>query len=628
MDTKKIKLVIWDLDNTFWSGTIKEDDIQSILSNIELVKSLTNCGIMNSICSKNTFGVVADKLTDLEIFDYFVFPSIDWTSKGQRIYNLIKNMSLRAENVLFIDDEITNLEEAKHYSPEIMVASPQIIQELIEFVAKQEKTDLNHTRLKQYKLLEKKETEKKEYDNNEEFLYACNIKVNIIEDCMPELTRIHDLLSRANQLNYTKKRISKEELKELIENKDATCAYITVNDKFGDYGIVGFYAIRNNNLEHFLFSCRTMGLGVEQYVYANLNYPSLKVIGEVVSHVTASAAPLWINNSTTENSISTSKPVNLFPNEGKFLFKSACDFSQTIAYIKNGDLFKCEFDYVNVARGNVIAGHNHSVFLTRLKDYSTAEKQEILRDCIFYDEAMFNGSIYTKKYDIVFLSTLPEAFAGIYKKKNSNIQVTAGSYLFPLTDKKYWEGLIGGRHYSASNKFTEEYLNDFSEMYEFQGKTTPEDYCKRISKILNDLDKQTILCLILGVEFPYEKNEDPFYKDRHIAHALLNKAIRDMAHTNPRLRLLDLNETVKNQEDFTYNLNEFASRVNYDLSKKIISIINESVHIEIENSSSLLVYLDIVLKKTKLFAKHFIPKDSGMYTNLRNVYFRLSRKRV
>ena len=628
MDTEKIKLVIWDLDNTFWSGTIKEDGIQSISSNIELVKSLTDCGIINSICSKNTFEEVADTLTDLEVFDYFVFPSIDWTSKGQRIYNLIKDMSLRAENVLFIDDEITNLEEAKHYSPEIMVASPESIQVLIEFVATQEKKDLNHTRLKQYKLLEKKETEKKEYDNNEDFLYACNIKVNIVKDCIPEFTRIHDLLSRTNQLNYTKKRISKEELKVLLENKDAKCAYVTVNDKFGNYGIVGFYAILNNNLEHFLFSCRTMGLGVEQYVYANLNYPLLKVAGKMASHFTATAAPLWINNCTTENLEATSKPVNLFPNEEKFLFKSACDFSQTIAYIKNGDLFKCEFDYVNVARGNVIAGHNHSVFLVRLKDYSPAEKQEILRDCIFYDEAMFNGSIYTKKYDIVFLSTLPEAFAGIYKKKNSDIQVTAGSYLFPLTDKKYWPGLIAGNHYSASNEFTEEYLKEFSEKYEFQGKTTAEDYCKRIDKILNDLDKQTILCLILGVEFPCEKNEDPFYTDRHMAHAQLNKAIRNMASNNTRLRLLDLNETVKNQNDFTVNLNEFPSRINYDLSKKVISIINESVNVKIENSSSLLVYFDVVLKKTKLFAKHLIPRDSGVYTNLQNVYFRLSRKRV
>ena len=628
MEIDKIKLVIWDLDNTFWSGNIKEGGIQLILENTELVKSLTDCGIVNSICSKNTFEDVAGKLTELEMFDYFVFPSIDWTSKGQRINNLIKDMSLRAENVLFIDDEITNLEEAKHYAPGIMTASPEGIQELIELVATLEKKDLSHKRLNQYKLLEVKRTEKKEYDNNEDFLYACNIRIDINEDCMPEITRIHELLSRANQLNYTKKRVSEEDLRKLFENKDAKCAYVTVNDKFGDYGIVGFYAILKEKFEHFLFSCRAMGLGVEQFVYSKLNFPQLEVVGEVVSHVTATAAPLWINNSTTENLNTTSKVVNLVPNEEKFLFKSPCDFSQTIAYIKNEDLFKCEFDYVGEARENVIAGHNHSVFLAQLKDYSTAEKQEILRDCIFYDEEMFKGSIYTKKYDIVFLSTLTDAFAGIYKKKNSNIQVTAGSYLFPLTDKKYWQGLIDGAHYSANNKFTEEYLKEFSEKYEFQGKTTPEDYCKRINKILNDLDKQTILCLILGVEFPCEKNDEPFFANRHIAHVQLNKAIRNLASNNKRIKLLDLNDTVKNQNDLTVNLNEFPSRINYDLSKRVISIINESAHVEIKSRSSLLVYFDVALKNAKLFARHLIPRNSGLHSNLRNVYLMLSRKRV
>lgn len=627
MNPEKIKLVIWDLDNTFWSGTISEGEVESIPKNIELVKYLTDCGIINSICSKNTFEVAVDKLNELEIFDYFVFPSIDWKPKGQRIHNLIKDMSLRAENVLFIDDEITNLEEAKHYSPEIMVAGPEAIQVLFEFVAASEKKDLSHTRLQQYKVLETKGIEQKKYDNNEDFLFASNIKADIVEDCMPELERIHDLLSRSNQLNYTKKRISKEELKELFENKDAKCAYVAVNDKFGDYGIVGFYAILNKKLEHFLFSCRTIGLGVEQYVYSQLNCPPLEVVGDVVSKVVQSDAPLWINsNHTPENVAETSETVNMISKDTKFLFKSACDFSQIIAYIKNDSLFHCEFNYVDVKKGNVIEGHNHSVNIAELKSLSQSKKQEILNDCVFYNEEMFKGSIYDKKYDIVFLSTLQESYAGIYKKKNSDIHVTTGSYLFPITDKTYWPGLISGTLYSSGNKFTEEYLEEFSQKYEFQGKTTPADYCERINKILNDLDKRTKLCLILGVEFPCENNTESFFKDRHISHIQLNAAIRDMARNNPRLLLLDLNQVVKNQNDFTNNINEFSARVNYDISKKIITIINESVNARIENYSPIFIFFDVVLKRTKQFAKLLIPRDNGMYENLQSVYYKLSRK--
>ncbi|HZK69255.1 MAG TPA: HAD-IIIC family phosphatase [Paludibacter sp.] len=625
MDPGNIKLVIWDLDNTFWSGTISEGSVQSNPDHIKLVRSLTDCGIINSICSKNTFEIAADKLKELEVYDYFVFPSIDWTSKGQRIRNLIQDMSLRAENVLFIDDEITNVEEAKHYSPQIMVASPGDIHELIEFAAVSEKKDLQHKRLTQYKLLEKKGAEQKKYDKNDDFLYASNIKVDIVEDCISELERIHELISRSNQLNYTKKRVSKDELKQLLGSKDARCSYVSVNDKFGNYGIVGFYAILKGELEHFTFSCRVMGLGVEQYVYSKLNCPPLTVVGVVAVNVISAAAPLWINTGNAPENIAA-ETGNLTAGNAKFLFKSACDFSQTIAYIKNGNWFHCEFDYVNTARENVIEGHNHSVFIVGLKDFSAAVRKEMLDDCVFYDSEIFAGSIFSRKYDIVFLSTLPESYAGIYKKKNSDIKVSVGSYLFPLTDKRYWAGLIGGKYYSASNKFTVEYLKEFTEKYEFQGKTTPEDYCRRIGKILNDLDQNTKLCLILGVEFPCEKNTDPFYKDRHISHAQLNKAIREMAHNNPRLLLLDLNHTVKSQNDFTYNLNEFTSRVNYDLSKKVISIINESVDTKIESYSSLFVFFDEVLNAARKFAKNLIPRDSAIYDNFKLAYYKLSRK--
>ncbi|NDP22641.1 MAG: HAD-IIIC family phosphatase [Paludibacter sp.] len=628
MDFDKIKLVIWDLDNTFWSGIISEAEIQPITKNMEMVVSLTDCGIINSICSKNTYEVAADKLKELEVFDFFVFPSIDWSPKGQRIRNLIKTMSLRAENVLFLDDDITNLEEAKHYSPEIMVGGPEVFSDLYKFVAASEKKDLEHTRLDNYKLLEKKEIEQKKYDSNEDFLYASNIKVGIIEDCIPEMERIHDLLMRSNQLNYTKKRIPKEELKALLENKNATCAYIVVNDKFGNYGIIGFYAVLNARLEHFLFSCRTIGLGIEQYVYSKLNYPKLEVVGDVVSNVNETKAPLWINKKNTAGNINVNTATeNTISGNAKFLFKSACDFSQVIGYIKNNDLFRCEFNYVSTARGNVIEGHNHSVHISRLKDITASQKQEILNDCVFVDEEMFKGSIYNNKYDMVFLSSFSESYAGIYRKKNSDIEVTVGSHLYPLTDKTYWEGLINGTLYSGKNEFTEEYLTEFSNKYEFVGFTTPDDYRKRIDKIVENLDFKTKLCLILGVEFPCEKNTEPFYKDRHLMHARLNKKIREMARENPRLIVFDLNKIVKNQNDFTDNLNQFTPQVNFEISQRMISIINASVSTKIEHYHTLFIYFDILLKYTKEFAKQIIPRENGVYSNLQSFYYRLSRKR-
>ena len=53
IDCNKIKLVIWDLDDTFWKGTISEEPVEQISRNIKLVRDLTDRGIVNTICSKN-----------------------------------------------------------------------------------------------------------------------------------------------------------------------------------------------------------------------------------------------------------------------------------------------------------------------------------------------------------------------------------------------------------------------------------------------------------------------------------------------------------------------------------------------------------------------------------------------
>ena len=52
MIKEDIKLVIWDMDDTFWKGTISEyAQIEFVENNINIVKELVDRGIMNSISS-------------------------------------------------------------------------------------------------------------------------------------------------------------------------------------------------------------------------------------------------------------------------------------------------------------------------------------------------------------------------------------------------------------------------------------------------------------------------------------------------------------------------------------------------------------------------------------------------
>ncbi|MBQ3471837.1 MAG: HAD-IIIC family phosphatase, partial [Clostridia bacterium] len=130
MDVSKIKLIIWDLDDTFWTGTISEQTVAPRKEACDLVLMCAKKGIVNSICSKNDKEPCIEKLREWDMDKYFVFSSINWQPKGQRIKDTIAAMNLRAPNVLFIDDNPQNLEEAKYFSPEIMTALPDKIGEL------------------------------------------------------------------------------------------------------------------------------------------------------------------------------------------------------------------------------------------------------------------------------------------------------------------------------------------------------------------------------------------------------------------------------------------------------------------------------------------------------------------
>ena len=270
---KKIKCVIWDLDDTLWDGTLAEgDDIAPRNWLIDIVKQFDEVGIINSICSKNEFDKAKAELEALGIWDYFVFPVIDFVPKGMNVKSIIENMQLRDENCLFIDDNDGNLNEVAFYCTDINTANPYAdgFREELEALAAKTK---GQSRLEQYKILETKHLTSQSFSDNESFLLDSAITVCLVRN--PEdlsfKDRIIDLANRSNQLNYTKSRFLTDDVFEAeFESNDSIHNHhgvIFAYDKYGDYGLVGFYSFDESRsprrLSHFFFSCRIMNMGVE-----------------------------------------------------------------------------------------------------------------------------------------------------------------------------------------------------------------------------------------------------------------------------------------------------------------------------------------------------------------------------
>ena len=578
----KIKLVIWDLDETFWKGTFSEGNVEIPDQNRSLIAMLTDIGIVNSICSKNDEKQVMDYLNDQGLADFFVFPSISWQPKGARIKQLISDMQLRPANVLFLDDNPSNLGEASYSCPEIMAGTPELIPQLLADAEKAERKDPKHKRLQQYRILEQKHQARSAFSSNEEFLYKSNIRVDIKADCDANIDRIHDLILRSNQMNFTKVRSTEEELSALFADPDVACGYVSVRDQFGDYGITGFYAVKANRLLHFVFSCRTLGMGVEQYVYNKLSRPELTIVGEVISDLSCTELPGWINQGASDPSASQMEIKDLAAHT--VLVKGPCDLFQIYPYIANTELFDTEFTHT-IENGLVIESTGHTTHIVESLRLSQAQKHLVVDEVPFAHLDMYCDNIYRRDYKVVFLSILADCNLGVYRRKGTGEQLAFLEYIHPITDPASWPGLISGEYQTSNFRFTEEILKNFSEKYEFIGRNSPERIVANLDFIRKHLPKDCVLAIMLGGELYYEKNTFEAYVDRHLVHKKVNDAIRVWADGRENIRLMDVNKYLVNQSSFYDHFNHYIKPVYYALAAEMVKIVNEVTGSQITETS-------------------------------------------
>lgn len=296
LEAQLAKLLIWDLDDTLWQGTLAEGDIPvPFPGRVDAIRKLNLAGVVSSICSKNEFLKAKAELERLDIWDEFVFPEISFEPKGALVRRIIGDMRLRAQDVVFIDDNEMNLREVEHFNPGIRVIDART-QDLDDFLASllQLTRGREKSRISEYRILERKRADREaDQSSNSDFLKSCDIAVSLVRrsDNLRYAGRIEELINRTNQLNFTKSRVEPGSIAEYVVDVSRNETYsVFVWDRYGYYGLVGFAAVEDKvRLRHFLFSCRTMNMGIEVGVASALKktFRKLKLPVEVVQ-------PEWI----------------------------------------------------------------------------------------------------------------------------------------------------------------------------------------------------------------------------------------------------------------------------------------------------------------------------------------------
>ncbi len=268
---KTVKVAVWDLDNTIWQGVLVEDgaDQLSLISGIDnIIKTLDQRGIVNSIASKNDPKPALALLEKFGLRDYFVFPQISWHPKSQALKQIIADFNVGADTVAFIDDAPFEREEVASSVDKIRVYDALDYQTLLDRPEFNPEISSESSRRREFYLNQKKRSDAQSgFDGDYlSFLRNCQIELDISTAKPSEIQRIHELVQRTNQLNFSGTRYTLQQLEKILNDPDYDCYSLHCNDKFGDYGTVGFAIINNveMTLVDMMLSCRVQSKQVER----------------------------------------------------------------------------------------------------------------------------------------------------------------------------------------------------------------------------------------------------------------------------------------------------------------------------------------------------------------------------
>lgn len=282
---EKVKCVAWDLDNTMWDGVIGDDGPDGVIvkqTSVDMVKRLDEMGVLNTIVSKNNFEIAWNKLVDIGIDGYFLYPAINWGRKSQSLQAIAKKININIDTFAVIDDSSFERDEIITALPQVRVFDVVDIPTLLS----RPEFDIPIT-AESKKRRESYQVDLKRNDifaswsgNYDDFLKDCGLKMCIfVPKTENDMSRCVELIQRSNQYNVSGLRRDREYIDDILSGKNFKSFGFSVEDKYGKYGIVGFASFKI--IEHgeylmtdFVMSCRVAQKKVER-AFMNWFYQSM-----------------------------------------------------------------------------------------------------------------------------------------------------------------------------------------------------------------------------------------------------------------------------------------------------------------------------------------------------------------
>ncbi|UYZ64514.1 hypothetical protein [Hymenobacter weizhouensis] len=568
-----IKVIIWDLDDTFWRGTLSEGAVEALEDNLQLVRDTAARGIVHTIVSKNDFAPAEAKLRELGIRDLFVFPQISWQPKGPIIKQLLEQMQLRAPNALFLDDNPLNRAEAQYYNPDLQVADPQDLPQLAPLLRASGQPDPTLSRLEQYRLLERQQQARAQYNDNLAFLRDAQVRVELREGpaVLPDLARVEELINRSNQLNFTKRRVTLDELTTSLEDPARRWGTVRVHDRFGDYGLVGIYCLQQpeNQLEQFVFSCRILHLGVEQFIYAHLGFPALEVQGDVATELNRTDLPDWITLEASATPPAAPTRATSASPRLRVLLKGGCDLGQLTPFLQAFDLeVKEEFNYTN--EHQIPVHVEHTALLRAGREWPAEEQQRLANALPFLGREAFQTQLWAGEYDVLVYSPLMDYTQDLYREKATGRAIPFGGYHnLTAADPAAQAAAYARRRFRGLD---EAFLRRFQQEFTYEGPSSPEQFRQNLHWLREQVPAAVPVFLLNGAEIDVPGSGETGARERH---QTMNQALADFAAQAENCFVVDVRDFVRTPTDVTNNLRHYQRQHYRTLAQRLAQAIGQ-----------------------------------------------------
>ncbi len=359
----------------------------------------------------------------------------------------------------------------------------------------------------------------------------------------------------------------------MLADPDVASGYVVASDRYGDYGICGFYAVHrpSGTLVDFLFSCRVLGMGVERWLYDHLGRPGLEPVGEVVTAHTGTVDWITLDDGAGAGDalddappapagrIGTSRSSD---GGGRILIVGGCDLSTTADFL-GGDIVT-EFAHPGDSGAFIHAGHTET--LRQSVAGLTPEQADLVERLPIVDRATYrSAAVVDADYDVLVLSVLTDYTQGLYRHRATGLLVPWHQFTMDITDPGHRERLV---HRHARESLDDAWFTWFASEFEHVGGISPERFGANIAWLAGAIPDHASLILVNGAEYPLDNPKEP---DRHLRHRQMNEVLDAVVAGLPNARVCDVRTFIASEDDFTDHLRHYQRRCYLTMAQEIRS---------------------------------------------------------